>query len=198
MTLYSYVITRDYGFAPNPFHGVCTLATCKPVIRRVAKVGDWVIGTGSARYHRTGQLICAMRVSETMSFEAYWADPRFLIKRPDLTASRMRAYGDNIYSRDADDRWVQLDSHHSLPGGAINQANVKDDTQTNRVLVATEFWYYGADAPALPEEFRGDGNADICAHRGHKSNFATGLVDGFLAWLQEQPAGCLGRPDRWP
>ncbi len=28
---------RDYGFAPNPFHGICTLATCKPVIRRVAR-----------------------------------------------------------------------------------------------------------------------------------------------------------------
>ena len=31
---YSYIITRDYGFAPNPFGGVCTLATCKPKIRK--------------------------------------------------------------------------------------------------------------------------------------------------------------------
>ena len=37
--LYSYVITRDYGFAPNPFGGICTLATCKPGIRNHAKVG---------------------------------------------------------------------------------------------------------------------------------------------------------------
>ena len=35
--LYSYVFDHDYGFAPNPFHGVCTLATCKPSIREHAE-----------------------------------------------------------------------------------------------------------------------------------------------------------------
>src|SRR5712671_5339411 len=34
MRLYSYVVARDFGFAPNPFFGVCTLATCKPDIRK--------------------------------------------------------------------------------------------------------------------------------------------------------------------
>lgn len=28
-----YVIPFDSGFAPNPFHGICTLATCKPKVR---------------------------------------------------------------------------------------------------------------------------------------------------------------------
>ena len=41
MNLYSYVITRDYGFAPNPFWNICTLATCKPQIREHALKGDW-------------------------------------------------------------------------------------------------------------------------------------------------------------
>jgi hypothetical protein len=198
MMLYSYVITRDYGFAPNPFHGVCTLATCKPVIRRIAKTGDWIIGTGSAEYQRTGQLICAMRVSESMTFDDYWADPRFRAKRPDLTGSKMQAFGDNIYSRDDSGQWVQLDSHHSRPGGEINPDNVADDTQTNRVLIATEFSYFGADAPLIPAAFRGEGIANVCAHRGHRSNFAPGLVEAFLDWLSHQPSGCVGRPDRWP
>lgn len=44
LKLYSYVVARDFGFAPNPFHGYCTLATCKPDIRATASVGDWVIG----------------------------------------------------------------------------------------------------------------------------------------------------------
>ena len=30
MTLYSYIVKHDNGFAPNPFHGFCTLACCKP------------------------------------------------------------------------------------------------------------------------------------------------------------------------
>lgn len=45
--LYSYVLREDTGFAPNPYHGFCTLACCKPLIRRRAEIGDWVIATGS-------------------------------------------------------------------------------------------------------------------------------------------------------
>lgn len=48
MNLYSYVITRDYGFAPNPFWGICSLATCKPQIRQRALKGDWIAGFGGA------------------------------------------------------------------------------------------------------------------------------------------------------
>lgn len=198
MALYSYVIARDYGFAPNPFHGVCTLATCKSVIRRVAQVGDWVIGTGSAEHKRTGQLICAMHVSETMSFDDYWSDPRFAAKRPDLTGSRMQAFGDNIYSRDGNGPWKQLDSHHSLPGGAVNQLNVDDDTKTNRVLIAKEFWYFGESAEPIPSEFRRPGSDILCPGRNHRRYSDPDLIDRLVAWLREQPTGCSGRPDRWP
>lgn len=46
MRLFSYCIPVDDGAAPNPFWGVCTLAICKPAIRRVAEVGDWIAGVG--------------------------------------------------------------------------------------------------------------------------------------------------------
>lgn len=39
--IYSYVLRYDDGVAPNPYGGVCTLAICKPVIRKKPK---WVIG----------------------------------------------------------------------------------------------------------------------------------------------------------
>ena len=39
-----YKMTHDTGFAPNPFHGVLTLATCKPKIRACRKADDWVAG----------------------------------------------------------------------------------------------------------------------------------------------------------
>lgn len=196
--LYSYVIARDYGFAPNPFHGFCTLATCKPVIRRVAQVGDWIVGTGSAGRNRTGQLVCAMRVTETMTFDEYWLEPRFQLKRPDLTGSRMRAFGDNIYHRDEDGNWVQEDSHHSLPGGEMNVVNLADDTQTDRVLISSEFWYFGARAPVIPNRFRGEGIYDICALRGHKNNFPADFAEEFIEWVRQHESGCTGRPERWP
>jgi len=45
--VFSCVVRRDSGFAPNPFEGHCTIATCEPQIRRIASVGDCVLGTGS-------------------------------------------------------------------------------------------------------------------------------------------------------
>jgi hypothetical protein len=46
-SLYSYVVRSDSGFAPNPFGEYCTLACCKPQIRKRARVGDWIVGCGS-------------------------------------------------------------------------------------------------------------------------------------------------------
>ena len=101
MRLHSYVVARDYGFAPNPFFGVCTLATCKPIIRSVAAIGDWVMGTGSKQWNREHHVVYAMRVTESMTFEQYWNDPRFQKKKPNLRGSKKQAFGDNIYFRNA-------------------------------------------------------------------------------------------------
>lgn len=52
-TLFSYVVDHDHGFAPNPYGGYCTLVHCKfggergrQNIVEMAKVGDWIVGTG--------------------------------------------------------------------------------------------------------------------------------------------------------
>ena len=45
MKIMSYIITHDYGFAPNPYGGFLTLATCKPKIRNSAKIGDILVGS---------------------------------------------------------------------------------------------------------------------------------------------------------
>lgn len=44
-----YKMTDDSRFAPNPFHRVRTLATCKPAIRRCRHVGEWVAGFASKK-----------------------------------------------------------------------------------------------------------------------------------------------------
>ncbi|MCH7655569.1 MAG: hypothetical protein IIC95_06215, partial [Chloroflexi bacterium] len=112
MKLYTYVVARDYGFAPNPFFGFCTLATCKPLIRRHASIGDWVLGTGSRLHDREGHLVFAMLVTEILTFDQYWGDPRFGVKRPRLVGSVKQAYGDNIYHHGEDGiQWLQENSH---------------------------------------------------------------------------------------
>ena len=91
---YSYVVARDYGFAPNPFNGILTLAACKPVIRKGADVGSFVIGFTNKE--NGNKLLYMMKVSEVCTFDQYWKDSRFLCKRPTMNGSLKSMYGDNI------------------------------------------------------------------------------------------------------
>lgn len=198
MTLFSYVVRWDYGFAPNPFYGFCTLATCKPDIRKRAQVNDWIVGTGSSENHLAGHLVYAMQVTETLSFDKYWRDRRFGEKRPNLHGSRMQAYGDNIYHRGRDGGWRQENSHHSLADGTANTLNVEHDTKTDRILVSDSFTYWGAVGPEIPPQFRDWDGVDICAGRGLKCRFPEALVSAFVAWVQEVwGPGYRGRPASW-
>jgi len=94
MKLYSYVMVSDTGFAPNPFDGFCTLACCKPNIRRTASVDDWIVGTGSNGTVGNDKLIYAMKVTEKTDFDIYYHDKRF--------HNRL----DNIYFKNKDN-WIQ-------------------------------------------------------------------------------------------
>ena len=151
--LFMYVVDRDFGFAPNPFHGVCTLATCKPGIRKSAKTGDWVVGMGGARLKATGHCVFAMRVGLKLTFNEYWEHPDFLDKRPVRNGSKKMLVGDNIYHRSSEEQdWIQENSHHSLSDGTVNRHNMKSDTQADHVLISDVFYYFGKSAPLIPDE----------------------------------------------
>lgn len=201
MRLHSYVVARDFGFAPNPFFGICTLATCKPKIRSVAMIGNWVVGTGSKQRNREKNLVYAMRVTGAMSFEEYWTDPRFQRKKANLRGSKKQAFGDNIYSRDpATGRWCQANSHHSLNDGSPNPLNVKADTGTNRILFSDDFVYWGGSGPELPEQFLcyGARHESVCAGYGHKNSFSTQIVQELIAWIRSlNETGYCGEPMDW-
>ena len=199
LRLHSYVVDHDYGFAPNPFHGVCTLATCKPMIRKHAAVGDYVIGTGCAKRGRRGYLVYYMRVDETSHFDAYWTDPRFRNKRPLLRGSKKQGYGDNIYHHDRRTGiWKQEDSFHSRPG-RHNVINLEHDTgTTDRVLMGRDFAYWGGAGPKIPERFRSWAGLDICAGRGHRNQFPQEMIVAFVRWLRGlNQNGFVGRPLDW-
>lgn len=200
MRIFSYVIARDYGFAPNPFFGFCSLATCKPKIRKAAQPGDLIIGTGSACHSATGKLIFFMYVSETVTFSDYWNDPRFSLKKPLLSGSRKQAYGDNIYHKAPGARtWHQANSHHSCPDGSPNHANIEHDTQTDRVLIGTRFAYFGRSARSIPGRFLNPRGVNICAIRHHKCKFDSHVVTDVVDWINSLGVnGFLGEPFDWP
>lgn len=199
-SLYSYVVRYDSGFAPNPFHGVCTLATCKPEIRRHAKEGDWVVGCSSAATRLRGNLVYAMRVTDALSFDAYWSDARFQTKKPIRSGSLKYISGDNIYSRQSPDHaWQQLDSFHTFDDGSANPRHITRDTKVNRVLASTDYYYFGYQGPGIPADFIDQNGRTLCHFgRGLKKFDDLGLIQRFVDWLRTQGrVGLNGKPWDW-
>lgn len=195
MSIYSYKITRDYGFAPNPFGAYCTLACCKPRVREKAIVGDWIIGTGAITNNLLYHLIFLMQVTERLTFQEYWNDERFIYKRPKINGSLKQMYGDNIYHQ-YEDKWIQLDSHHSYPEGVINYDNLKQDLSGKYVLVSNRFIYLGDNNFKIPDQYK-----ELCPTALHRDyltvrnqELAIEFVDSVFDKYQ---AGLNGTPINW-
>ena len=103
MKLYSYCIPCDDGAAPNPYWGICTLAICKPAIRRTVSIGDWVVATGAKNVEGTdysNMLVYAMLVTEKMTLQEYdeFCRAKYPKKVPDWDdRDHRRRLGDCIY-----------------------------------------------------------------------------------------------------
>jgi hypothetical protein len=99
MKVFSYVVDHDEGREPNPSDGICTLCRCKygkmleksrglhgpQNIVELAKVGDWIIGTGGSDLNKSaghGRLVYAMRVDKTPTGSQCVADKRFKKRLP--------------------------------------------------------------------------------------------------------------------
>lgn len=156
---YSYVLKRDYGFAPNPFYGFLTLATCKPKIRSKAQVGDFIIGNAPANLDN--KLVFMAKVSKVITFNEYWTNKEYACKKPIMNGSFKKLYGDNIYHQLENGEWMQENSHHSNQDGSINMNNlIKDTGTTNRVLIANDFFYFGRSMIKVPLKYA------ACIHTG--------------------------------
>lgn len=150
---YFYKVNHDYGLAPNPFHGYCTLAVCKSQIRNNKNLnkGDWIIGISGNALGHENRLIFAMCVEEKITFNKYWNDERFINKKPVVNGSLVQMYGDNFYHKE-EKNWIQEDSAHSLGDGNTNEKHLKRDVGGNYVLISKEFYYFGDKSPEIPEK----------------------------------------------
>jgi hypothetical protein len=197
MKHFSYKIEHDFGLAPNPFGGYCTLAVCKPDIRRnkdLAK-GSWIIGSGSKKIKLLNKLIFAMQVEEKLTFDAYWKDIRFQYKKPIINGSLVQMYGDNFYHRNEQGIWIQENSAHSGNNGEKNESHLKRDIKGRNVLVSTIFFYFGNKAISVPKEFV----RDIFCQGRNMRKLASPSVDRFIDWLEtnNQRGVLYGDPINW-
>lgn len=191
MKLYSYVVTHDTGFSPNPFWGCCTLADRKPAIRRTAEVGDWIVGLSPKA--SGNRVVFAMEVEEILDYEQYYRDQRFADKIPDYTKGKVIfKCGDNIYKPLSNGEFRQLRSMHSK-GDQENPDTKAHDLGGVNVLVARTFHYFGASGPELP------GHLDeLKVGRAHKNRFSRETISSFLEFIAPHPQGVNAPPTKWP
>lgn len=184
-SVYLYAVSYDLGFAPNPFNGLCSLACCKPAIRKGAKVGDWILGLTGSKLHPAGRCVFAMVVTKAISFDEYWLDEQYQTRKANRAGSPKKQVGDNIYHRpDVCEPWRQEDSVHSLWDGTQSDLNTAHDTRVNRVLLSEDFVYFGDAAPVVP--------MGILAGMGYAKNprdirkFTVDQAVDLLDWLRPQ------------
>lgn len=177
--LFTYTIPVDDGAAPNPFHGICTLAICKPGIRRAAKCADWVAGLGSKNApggDLSARLVYAMRIEEVVSLGEYdrLAPERWPNRIPDIKSLALQdRLGDCIYDFSSGGTPVQRPGVH-------NQGNIETDLGGRNVLISRDFYYFGSNAKPLPDHL-----LPICHQtQGHRSNANEPYFNPFVAWVR--------------
>jgi hypothetical protein len=185
--LFTYKVAFDGGSAPNPFHGVCTLAICKPKIRSVAALGDLVVGLAPAPDE--SRIVYCMVVDHVLPWAAYieactrggpspaGIDARALPRKvPSGTADM----GDCIWPHAG--RFVEALDSSSGHGGP--QDFHRDVETGHNVILSTRFWYFGkgnVHSIHLPDDLR-----SIIPGRGHRSNANQGSRAAFVEFFNDQ------------
>jgi hypothetical protein len=177
--VYSYIVVHDSGFSPNPFWGQCSLACCKPTIRR--SIGDhwtsnhdtWIVGISPKS--RGNELIYVMRVDHCVEFPEYYQS--FPQKRPDFSKGQVYTCGDNIY-RPIDGGDEQLRSRHSSHPfrdlWSENKNAMIHDLGGKYVLLSDNFVYYGKETVKLEGSMK-----ELIVGRGHRCNFSQDVIKAF-------------------
>jgi len=163
MKCFRYILAHDSGRAPCVDQNLITLATCKPLIRRGARVGDW-IAAFMPRPHERGELVYAGRVADVLEWMEY--------------TNRYPERIDAVYNVLADGGIERLD-----PGYHDNSnAQRKDLSGPILVLDPDCSWYFGGSPILLPWDLK----HLAAAGRGHRvSGVSTGDIKRLEKWLRD-------------
>jgi len=182
MRLWSYVIVRDKGLAPNPFWGYCTLALCTPNHQGInADIGDWILGHSDCR---TGnKLILLMQVDEKKTFDEYYRDPKYEKKKPFIKGTWQERVGDNMYYLNNKGEYHQ----HKTKYHNTDQERKKDLRYSSKkiVFISKSFYYFGEKMIPIPKEYK----SLIGTSHGCSSKHDERVVKDFLEWIKRHPKG---------
>lgn len=165
-------MTSDRGFAPNPYAGILTLATCKPYIRKHCAVeGQWLAGfTSKSLCPDTGddvKLIYLAKITGALPMEKYWnAYPE----------KRNCPSPDNIY-RKQNGKWDLIDDSIHKP------KNKKTDLSGENVITSSDYYYFGQKALPLCERLRSKVHIPIGAAPYGWLTIGSD-ADAFIEWVK--------------
>ncbi|GAB2823847.1 hypothetical protein GCM10027276_28140 [Comamonas piscis] len=127
--------------------------------------------------------IFAMKVTDAITFEEYWANPEYASRKPIHNGTPKKQVGDNIYHRKtARAPWQQEDSVHSLADGSRSELNTNHDTRINRVLISRNYIYIGSLAKQLPKNIINELQYDKNPRDYYRFDYDKAPV--FATWLK--------------
>jgi len=194
--LFSYKMTQDRGFAPCPFGGFLTLATCKPQIRLYKNIGDWIAGFTAKNLNSEYLMIYLMKIEKKITFYNYWNNKIYEIKKPKLHSNnRMDVVGDNIYKPNTDDP-VELDNFEQIENLFHKTKNKESDLSGVYVLVSNIFYYFGSNPIKIPENIIPEIAKGRDGHGKETDNEERKII--FLNYIQEKyKIGIYNAPHKW-
>jgi hypothetical protein len=204
--LVSYIVETDSGFAPNPYFGTCTLACCKPRIRRgigsrllrssgrsdildlrsddpgyIRGQNIWIVGLSGAslRDRPRRSVVYAMQVTDVLDFESYFDEhpEKRPVRAGGVTSDDPRWHGDAIYTSNDPVTARQLAPSAHSDGDHEHLGNKMRDLGGEYVLLSDHFIYFGKDAPYVPLEER------LHHGRGHRVDHPPEVLAELESWL---------------
>ncbi len=182
--LYSYIIKSDNGSAPNPFWGTCSLTICKPKIRRTAKIGDWVIGTGSKKsklkdgksHDLSGNLVYAMKIEAKMTLADYdkYCQSNLQEKIPRwFNVDWRKRLGDCVYD-------YSEGSEPLIRKAVHNEKHRVRDLSGLNALLSCHFYYFGEEPRPIPQALK----RIVIKRQGHLVFEDPKLIETFERWIK--------------
>ncbi len=173
--LHTYKVAHDAGAAPQPGFGICTLAICKPVIRRCAQIGDIIVGFGCRP--DSNRIVYCMQVDEILTWPQYVARCKTDAALNGKIPKNENDAGDCIWLEE------RSESYEPLPSWSRhNSDNFQQDVLNGKnVLLAKKFWYFGKSDKydvRLPKEL-----ATIIPNRGHQNRKNEDCKESFIRFF---------------
>lgn len=151
--IFVYKMTTDNGGAPCVYGRTLSLAICKPMIRRKAKEGDWIIGLGGKNLGEG--IIYVAHVTCTAGNEYYQVHE--FARRPDCI----------YHFRDGGLTRKKTAAYHENPANMATDLGAGPGYRNARVLLSLDFRYFGMKREAVPPDLK---TFTDSIGRGHRVN----------------------------